>query len=233
MLRRAAFGLFLSLGGCTPPAGGGAPPPVVPAPPAAAPTPAPDPVTNTVRVAFFGDSLTAGFGLSPDQAYPALVGRALTEAGLPVTILNAGVSGDTTAAGLRRLDWTLQQHPDVFVLALGANDMLRGLPVTEARANLTTIAERARAAGATVVLAGMRANPSLGPDYATAFDAIYPDLSRTLNAPLLPFLLDGVIGDPAFTQSDGVHPTAAGQQRIAALLLPVLEPIVKERVAGR
>ena len=182
-----------------------------------------------MRVVFFGDSLTAGFGLSPDQAYPALLGRKLTEAGLPVTVVNAGVSGDTTAGGLRRLDWTLQQHPDVFVLALGANDMLRGLPVIEARANLTTIATRARDAGATVVLAGMRANPSLGPDYVAAFDTIYPDLARELDAPLLPFLLEGVAGDATLNQADGLHPTAEGQRRVAASLMPLLEPAVRAK----
>lgn len=229
--------LLLVLAGCAaspdgPPADAPVLAPVAPVT-AVAPITAVDPVRATTTVVFFGDSLTAGYGLSPDLAYPALVGKALADAGLAVTVVNAGVSGDTTAAGRNRVDWTLKQHPDVFVLALGANDMLRGLPPAEARANLLDIAQRARAAGADVVLAGMRANPSLGPDYAAAFDAIYPDLARELGVPLLPFLLDGVAGDPTLNQADGIHPTAEGQAKVAASLLPVLEPVVRTRQSTR
>jgi acyl-CoA thioesterase-1 len=179
-----------------------------------------------VRVVFFGDSLTAGLGLAADEAFPAVLGRSLTDAGLPVTVVNAGVSGDTTAGGLARLDWTLSQKPDVFVLELGGNDMLRGLPVADAKANLHAIAEKALASGAAVVLAGMRANPSLGPDYVAQFDRIYPDLAKELGVPILPFVLEGVAGDPALTQADGLHPTAEGHRRIAERLLPVLQPVV-------
>lgn len=205
-------------------------------PPASAPSasPAPPPVAaapaaDAVRVVFLGDSLTAGYGLSAELAFPALIQQSLTQAGLSVKVSNAGVSGDTTAGGLRRLDWLLQQKPDVLVVALGGNDMLRGLPPEETRTNLKTILSRAQAAGATVLLAGMRAMPTLGPAYVSAFNAIYPELSAELGVTLLPFLLEGVAGDPALNQADGIHPTAEGQQRIAAQLAPLVEAAVRQR----
>lgn len=205
-----------------------------PAPPASTPpNPAPPPPASaTIRVVFLGDSLTAGLGLGAEDAYPAQLGRAWGAAGIPVTVVNAGVSGDTTAGGLRRLDWILGQHPDVVVVALGANDMLRGLPPAEAASNLRSIAVKCRDAGADVVLLGMRANPTLGPDYVAAFDAIYPQLAAELRVPLVPFLLEGVAGDPALNQADGVHPTAAGQGRLAARVGPVVEPVVRARLGG-
>jgi len=219
--------LLLACGGAAPSAPAPAVPSATPvAPIAAAPAPAP----STVRVVFLGDSLTSGLGLGAQDAYPARLGRAWTAAGLPVEVVNAGVSGDTTAGGLRRLDWLLGQKPDVLVVALGANDMLRGLPVEEVESNLRQILGRGRDAGATVALLGMRANPTLGPDYVSRFDAVYPRLAAETGAPLLPFLLEGVAGIPALNQSDGIHPTAEGQARLEALVAPLLTPLVEARV---
>ena len=221
--------LFLVLLAC-----GAAPvaPPTAPGR-AAVPVSAPEPpAPATVRVVFLGDSLTAGLGLGADDAYPAQLARSWRAAGIPVTVVNAGVSGDTTAGGVRRLDWILGQHPDVVVVALGANDMLRALPPGEAASNLRSIATRCREAGADVVLVGMRANPTLGPDYVAAFDAIYPKLAAELGLPFVPFLLEGVAGDPTLNQADGVHPTTAGQGRLAAQVGPVVEPVVRARLGG-
>ncbi len=220
--------LLLLLCACGGPAS--APPTPTPAPPAAAPA-ATQPAAASVRVVFLGDSLTAGLGLGAEDAYPAQLARAWQAEGLPVEVVNAGVSGDTTAGGLRRVDWILGQKPDVVVVALGANDMLRGLATTEAEANLRAILTRCRSAGADPVLLGMRANPTLGPDYARDFDAIYPTLARELGIPLVPFLLAGVAGDPSLNQADGVHPTAAGQARLAALVGEVVAPVVRARMA--
>lgn len=197
-----------------------------PAPP---PPPPPAPVVAaaaTPKVVFLGDSLTAGMGLPADQAWPADVGVLLREAGHPITVVNAGVSGDTTADGLARLDWLLSQKPDVLVVCLGANDMLRGMPPAEAEKNLRAIVQKGQAAGARVLLGGMRANPTLGPEYVKEFEAIYPRLATELGVPLVPFLLEGVAGDPTLLQADGLHPTAAGQAKVAALVLPLLEPLV-------
>jgi acyl-CoA thioesterase-1 len=204
----------------------------------AAPTIAPPPASAAVpraagpRVVFLGDSLTAGLGLSVDQAFPARTAKALAERGLPIEVVNAGVSGDTSAGGLRRLDWILSQKPDILVLALGANDMLRGLPAAECEANLRVIVTKAKAAGVDVLLLGMTANPTLGPDYVARFDAIYPSLAAELGVTLVPFFLDGVAGDRALNQADGLHPTAEGQDRITALILPALEPFVRARAGS-
>jgi len=189
------------------------------------------PVAAGPRVVFLGDSLTAGLGLGVDDAFPARLGRALAAQGLPATVVNAGVSGDTSAGGLRRLDWLLGQKPDILVLALGANDMLRGLPPEECAANLRAIVDKARAAGADVLLLGMRANPTLGPDYVAAFDAIYPSLAAPPGVTLVPFLLEGVAGVPALNQADGIHPTAEGHARITDMVLPALAPLVRARAA--
>ncbi len=205
---------------------------VGPASGAASPSAAQAPVAAGPRVVFLGDSLTAGLGLPVDRAFPARLGEALAARGLPVQVVNAGVSGDTSAGGLRRVDWILGQKPDILVLALGANDMLRGLPPAECAANLRAIAEKARAAGSDVLLLGMKANPTLGPDYAAAFDAIYPTLAAELGVPLVPFFLDGVAADPTLNQADGIHPTAEGHDRIVATVLPALGELVRRRVSG-
>jgi acyl-CoA thioesterase-1 len=179
-------------------------------------------------VVFLGDSLTAGLGLAAEQAFPALVGEELARRGAPIRVVNAGVSGDTSAGGLRRVDWLLRQRPDVVVVCLGANDALRGQPVAGIEANLRAIVERARAAGASVLLAGIQVPPSYGTDYAGAFAAVYRRVSGDLDVPLLPFLLEGVAGRPELNLPDGIHPNALGHERVASLVAERLEPLVRE-----
>ena len=173
-----------------------------------------------------GDSLTAGLGVGVDEAYPALLEARLRREGFDYRVVNAGVSGDTSAGGLRRLDWALKLKPQVLIVALGANDGLRGQPPAALRANLTQIVERARGAGARVLLAGMRVPPNYGDEYARAFAAVYASVARATGVPLAPFLLDGVAGDPRLNQADGIHPTAEGQRVIAEHLWPHLRPLL-------
>lgn len=179
-------------------------------------------------IVFYGDSLTAGYGLDPDEAYPALIQRKLTDAGLPWRAVNAGVSGETTSGGLRRLDWVLRQPVDVFVLALGGNDGLRGLAPDLTRRNLQAMVERVRARypQAVVVIAGMQMPPSMGPQYTDAFRVIFPEVAAANRAPLIPFLLEGVGGIPEMNQADQIHPTAEGQRRIAENVWQVLRPLL-------
>jgi acyl-CoA thioesterase-1 len=174
-----------------------------------------------------GDSLTAGFGVLPDEAYPALLEQRLRREGYAYRVVNAGVSGDTSAAGLRRVDWVLRAHPAVVVVALGANDGLRHQSVALLRDNLIEIVRRLRAAGAVVLLAGMRMPPNYGPEYTGAFAGVFPDVARATGVPLAPFLLDGVAGDPRLNQPDGIHPTAEGQRIIADRLWPHLKPLLR------
>lgn len=196
--------------------------------PASATTPdQPAATDSTVTVVFFGDSLTAGYGLAdPDaDAYPALVEAELDAAGLPVTVLNAGNSGETTAGGLRRVDWILGRHtPDVFVLALGGNDGLRNTDVASMEANLDGILEKVRDAApdARLVVAGMEALPNFGAAYTESFRAVFPAVAARHDAALVPFLLDGVAGVAALNQPDGVHPTPEGQRRLAANVAPTV-----------
>jgi len=195
--------------------------------PAPAARPAPAPVPAAPLVVFLGDSLTAGLGLDENQAYPALLGQQLNQEGKAVRVVNAGVSGDTTAGGLSRLNWLLGQHPDVLVVGLGANDGLRGLPLTEIELNLREIVRRSQAAGARVLLLGMRIPPNYGP-YADQLAAIYPKLAKELNVPLVPFLLDKVGGIRSLNQEDGIHPTAKGQEIVAKNVLRYLERVLPE-----
>ena len=171
-----------------------------------------------------GDSLTAGLGVAPDEAYPALLEARLRRDGFLYRVVNAGVSGDTSAGGLRRVDWVLRARPDFVVVALGANDGLRAQPVAALRDNLSTIVTRLRAAGARVLLAGMRLPPNYGADYATAFAGAFPAVARATSVPLLPFLLDGVAGDPALNQPDGIHPNARGHRIVAETVWRALRP---------
>ena len=170
-------------------------------------------------VVALGDSLTAGLGVGVEEAYPALLEARLRREGFDYRVVNAGVSGDTSAGGLRRLDWALKLKPQVLIVALGANDGLRGQPPATLRANLTQIVERARAAGARVL-------PNYGDEYARAFAAVYASVARATGVPLAPFLLDGVAGDPRLNQADGIHPTAEGQRVIAEHLWPHLRPLL-------
>lgn len=177
-------------------------------------------------VVFLGDSLTAGYGLDSEQAFPSLVERALLAEGRAVRVVNAGVSGDTTAGGARRLDWLLKQEPDVLVVGLGGNDGLRGVDLDDSERNLRQILERGRQAGARLLLLGMMIPPNYGQDYADRFAAIYPRLADELAVPRVPFLLDGVAGDPALNQADGIHPTAEGQEILAQTVLEHLRPLL-------
>lgn len=185
-----------------------------------------NPVSAPLTLVAFGDSLTAGLGVPVDEAYPARLERRLREHGFTYRVVNAGVSGDTTAGGLRRVDWVLKSRPRIVILALGANDGLRGLAPERTRDNLAQIIERLQAAGATVVLAGMRVPPNYGDEYAAAFAAIFPDLARRYGLPLIPFFLDGVAANPALNQSDGIHPNAEGYQVIVDHIWPILRPLL-------
>lgn len=173
-----------------------------------------------------GDSITAGLGMPADEAYPALLQRHVDRAGLAYEVVNAGVSGETTAGGVRRLGWVLSPDTRVLIVALGANDGLRGLPVAEMKRNLTTIVSTARNRGIHVLLAGMEAPPNFGGDYTAEFREAFRDVAKEQDVPLLPFLLDGVAGNAAFNQGDGIHPNAEGARRIAALVWRALEPML-------
>jgi acyl-CoA thioesterase I len=174
-----------------------------------------------------GDSLTAGLGVAADEAYPALLEQRLRRAGFAYRVVNAGVSGDTSAGGLRRLDWVLRSRPEIVIVALGANDGLRGLPVATLRDNLTAIVTRLQAGGARVLLVGMRVPPNYGGAYAAAFAEAFRDVARRTSAAFVPFLLEGVGGDPALNQADGIHPNAAGQRAVAERIWPSLRPLLR------
>ncbi len=179
-------------------------------------------------IVFFGDSLTAGYGLDPGQAYPALIQTKLRAAGFDDEVVNAGISGDTTSGGLARVDWALRRPVDIFVLALGGNDGLRGVSVDETRRNLAAILARVRAKNPQVklVVVGMQLPPNLGASYASAFRAIFPDVAREANAAIIPFLLEGVAAKPELNQPDMIHPTSAGQQVLAENVWAVLKPLL-------
>lgn len=181
---------------------------------------------ETVRIAMLGDSLTAGFGLAPEQSLPTRLEKALKAAGRDVAVANHGVSGDTTAGGLARLDWTLGDKPQVVIVALGANDALRGLDPAETEKNLDAIITRAKAAGATVLLCGMKAPRNYGPEYVEKFDGLYQRLATRHDVPLVPFLLEGVAMMPDLNQPDGIHPNARGVDAIVAQLLPAVSKVL-------
>lgn len=187
-----------------------------------APLQAQDPFT----ILFLGDSLTAGYGLDEGQSFPSLLERRFDAEGRDIRVLNAGVSGSTSASGLSRLQWYARSNPDLLVLSLGANDGLRGLGVDEMKANLAEIIETAQAAGMQVVLTGMLVPPNMGPEYSEAFAAAFPELAERYDIPLLPFLLEGVAAVPELNQSDGIHPNLEGTRRVADhvhdFLLPLL-----------
>jgi acyl-CoA thioesterase-1 len=185
---------------------------------------------ETRTIVFFGDSLTAGLGLDNPaaEAYPALVQQKLDAAHLACRVVNAGLSGETTAGGLRRVDWILRQPVDIFVLALGANDGLRGIDPAASQANLVAILERVRAKypAARLVVAGMQMPPGMGPDYADAFQKIFPAAAEKSGATLIPFLLDGVAGVPDLNQNDGIHPNTRGAALVADNVWKVLRPLL-------
>lgn len=177
-------------------------------------------VATPTRILAFGDSLTAGYGLPEGDGFVPQLQMALQKMGREVSVINGGVSGDTTAGGLSRLDWMLADRPDAVILELGANDMLRGLPPAEARSNLDVIIQRIRQSGAKLLLVGMVAPRNMGAEYRQQFDAIYPDLAKQYGVPLYPFFLDGVAARPELNQSDGLHPTKDGVAVIVANILP-------------
>jgi acyl-CoA thioesterase-1 len=181
-------------------------------------------------VLFLGTSLTAGLGLTPEQAYPALIQRKIDSAGLNYTVVNAGVSGETSAGARNRIDWLLQRPIGVLVVETGANDGLRGLPADSLRANIKAILERARRLrpAPKLMLLGMRIPPNYGRAYSEQFRAVYPELAREYGATLVPFLLEGVGGVAALNQPDGVHPTTQGQKKMAETVWRVLEPVLRE-----
>jgi acyl-CoA thioesterase I len=187
----------------------------------------PSPARGDGVVAALGDSLTAGLGVAADEAYPARLEVRLRAEGYAYRVVNAGVSGDTTAGGLRRVDWVLRSSPEVVIVALGANDGLRAQSPQAMRANLEEIVTKLQAAGARVLLAGMRLPPNYGGEYTKEFEAVFPGVSRRTKVTLVPFLLDGVAGVPRLNQADGIHPTAAGQQVIADHLWPYLRPLLR------
>ena len=173
-----------------------------------------------IRIAVLGDSLAAGYGLRPEQAFPVRLAAALKAQGRNVTVLNQGVSGDTTAGGLDRLDWMLADKPDIVLVELGGNDALRGIDPATTEKNLAAIVEKLQAAHVTVWLAGMMAPRNLGSDYVKAFDGLYKRIADKYKVPLYPFILDGVAQDPALNQADGLHPNSKGAQIVADKLLP-------------
>lgn len=186
-----------------------------------------------IRIVVLGDSLSAGFGLAATDALPAKLERALTAKGLSVAIENAGVSGDTAAGGLARLDWSVPDGTDAVILELGANDALRGADPKATRASLQAIIRKLKERRVAVLLAGMYAPRNFGPDYANAFDPIYPELAAQHGLILYPFILDGVAGDKALNQADGIHPTAAGVDIMVRGLLPKVEELIARVRTGK
>lgn len=187
---------------------------------------APEIPAEAPLVVFLGDSLAAGLHLSADEAFPAVLQRELAGEGHPFRLVNAGVSGDTSAGGLRRVDWVLKRRPDVVVVELGYNDGLRGQPAADLESNLRGIVERCRAAGAKVLLLGALLPPNLGPDYVKAFDAVYPRLAGELDLAFVPYFLEGVGGVPELNLEDGMHPTAEGHRRVAERIEPALREVL-------
>lgn len=194
-----------------------------------------DKAMEHARVVVLGDSITAGYGIDPAEAYPALLQKKIEEKSLPYEVVNAGVSGDTTAGGLRRIDWALARGADVLIIALGGNDGLRGVSPTQTANNLRSIIQRARAKapGISVILTGMQMPGNMGREFVQAYREIFPQVAAEAGVQLVPFLLEGVGGVAAMNQPDLIHPTPQGQKRIAENVWPVLEKALKERMAKR
>ena len=181
------------------------------------------------RIVAFGNSLTAGLGVAPAQSYPAHLQRTLDAAGYSYRVVNAGVSGDTTAGGVRRVAWALNSKPAIVILELGANDGLRGLSLQETKANLEQIIQQFQQASVTVVLAGMKLPPNYGRDYTTGFEALYKALAKEHHLTLIPFFLDGVAASSSLNQADGIHPTGEGYRIIVEKVFPILEPLLERK----
>ncbi len=194
----------------------------------AAPTLAEATAEARPKLVAFGNSLTSGLGVSAEDAYPAQLQRRLDEAGFRYRVINAGVSGDTTAGGLRRVRWILNSKPTLVILELGGNDGLRGLSLAETKRNLEQIIEQLQQASVTVVLAGMKLPPNYGQEYTQGFEEIYPALARRYRLKLIPFFLDGIAGETGLNQADGIHPTAEGYRIIVGNLVELLKPVLKK-----
>lgn len=181
------------------------------------------------RIVVLGDSIAAGYGVDPDEAYPAVLQRKIDAAKLPYTVVNAGLSGDTTAGGLRRIGWILKQPLDILVIELGGNDGLRGIPVSETRTNLQEIIDRTRAKfpKVKIIVAGMKMPANMGADYAADFEKVFPEIAKKNNTPLVPFVLEGVGGKADLNQADRIHPTPAGHEIVAQNIWPTLQPLLK------
>lgn len=194
--------------------------------PAAASQTAPEPVPDGPVIVAFGDSLTEGYGLPRNESYPARLQQELIERGYDYRVVNEGVSGDTTSGGLTRIDIALAEDPEIVILALGANDGLRGLAVDRMEANLRAMIERIQASGAKVLLAGMRAPPNMGPEYEQSFREVFPRLAKETGAALMPFLLVDVAAERDLNQDDEIHPNAAGARIVAKNVADALEPLL-------
>ena len=185
------------------------------------------------RIVFLGDSLTAGLGLASTQSFPSLIGKKLKEKGLDYEIVNAGVSGDTSAGGLRRLDWSLDGNVRVLIVALGANDGLRGLSTSEMKKNLAAVLDRARQRNVPVIFAGMEAPPNYGPDYTREFRDVFSELAADYKVRFIPFLLQGVAGNAALNQGDGIHPNSRGAEIVADLVWKELEQELRRQSSSQ
>jgi acyl-CoA thioesterase I len=181
------------------------------------------------RIVAFGDSLTAGLGVTAEDAYPARLQRRLDAEGIRYRVINAGVSGDTTAGGLRRVEWVLKSRPDIVILELGGNDGLRGLNLQETKANLEGIIRHCQNASVTVVLAGMKLPPNYGVEYTQGFESIYPALAKQYRLTLIPFFLDGVAGSASLNQADGIHPTSEGYRIIVDRIFETVKPLLERK----
>jgi acyl-CoA thioesterase-1 len=186
-----------------------------------------------VKILALGTSLTQGYGLPPGTEFTVQLQKALKQAGIDAAITNAGVSGDTSAGGLARLDWSLAEHPDAVILELGSNDMLRGIPPAETEKNLRAILDRLKAAHVKILLTGMHAQRNLGADYVQQFDTIYPRLAKDYNVLFYPFILDGVALNPRLNQADGMHPNPAGVKVIVARILPFVRKLASKEGTSR
>jgi acyl-CoA thioesterase-1 len=197
--------------------------------PASTPAPANTPPSQRPRIVFLGDSLTAGYGLAKDQSVPSLIAARLAMKGLDYEVVNAGVSGDTSAGGLSRLDWSLEGPVRVLVVELGANDGLRGLPVDAMRDNLDAIIKRALGRGIRVVLTGMEAPPNYGQAYTNEFRAVFRELAAAHEVTFVPFYLEGVAGNPRLNIADGIHPNPEGARIVEQTIWRALEPLLSDR----
>lgn len=184
--------------------------------------------TSVRTILFYGDSLTAGYGLSPEEAFPALIDQKLKKQGKNWKVINGGLSGETSAGGLARIDWMLRQPVDIFILELGGNDGLRGLPLEQTKSNLQGIIDKVKAKNPNVkiIVAGMMVPPNMGPEYSEQFKSVYPDLAKKNKATLIPFLLEGVGGIEKLNLADGIHPNPEGHKMVAETIWRVLTPML-------